>query len=76
MVEIIVKYNYDDVPYDMHTGLRCEEIVRCRDCDYCTEEGIYTPQYYCNNMHWHYLSWQGTSTEPDGFCKWGKRREV
>lgn len=52
-----------------------EEIVRCKDCADCTEEGIYTPQYYCNNRHWHYLSWQGTSTDPNGFCKWGKRKE-
>ena len=52
-----------------------EEIVRCCDCADCTEEGIYTPQYYCHNRRWHYLGWQGTPTEPDGFCKWGKRKK-
>ena len=53
-----------------------ERIVRCKDCEYCTEEGIYAPQYYCNNMHWHYLSWQGTPTDPNGFCKWGKHKQT
>lgn len=52
-----------------------EEIVRCKDCVDCTEEGIYTPQYYCCSRHWNYQSWQGTPTEPDGFCKWGKRKK-
>ena len=52
-----------------------EEIVRCRDCADCTEEGIYTPQYYCRSIQWNHQSWQGTPTDPDGFCKWGKRKE-
>lgn len=51
-----------------------EEIVRCKDCADCTEEGIYTPQYYCRSRHWNYQSWQGTPIDPDGFCKWGKRK--
>lgn len=53
-----------------------EEIVRCIDCEDCSEEGIYTPQYYCCSRHWNYHGWQGTPTDPDGFCKWGKRKVV
>lgn len=52
-----------------------EEIIRCKDCADCTEEGIYTPQYYCNSRHWN-SGCCSTPTEPDGFCKWGKRKKL
>ena len=45
------------------------EIVRCRDSEHFDEETS-----LCNRLgkfpEWH------ACTEPDGFCKWGERREV
>ena len=51
-----------------------EEIVRCKDCADCTEEGIYTPQYYCGSRHWNSGCCR-TPTDPNGFCAWGKRKK-
>lgn len=39
-----------------------ERVVRCRDCvSWDADEG------WCNGFD--------CSTEPDGFCRWGERRE-
>ena len=79
IIDTTEEIDYRLTPFDGYCevwGEVREEIVRCKDCEDCTEEGVYTPQYYCRSSHWNYLSWQGTPTEPDGFCKWGKRREV
>ena len=43
-----------------------ELIVRCRDCAYYTEDDM---EYY------HYCGSWCEQVEPDGFCKWGERRE-
>lgn len=51
-----------------------EEIVRCRDCADCTEEGIYTPQYYCGSRHWNSGCCR-TPTDPNGFCAWAERKK-
>lgn len=54
-----------------------ERIVRCRDCRYATDEG-----YGCKHFS-HYeqgasYRWEDApaDVEPDGFCKWGERKEV
>ena len=41
-----------------------EEIVRCRDCKYYNECWD-----FCERLK------PGMVVEPDGFCKWGERRE-
>ena len=65
--------------YAEHDGVRCEPIVRCRDCfwfnDYhgkchrpalvITDEGVF------ESGDGNYLS--VTEAEPNGFCKWGRR---
>lgn len=64
---------------DGHEGhwLTGEEIVRCRDCEHANKGGT-----LCN----FFASWvpvaggdeyedMPADVEPDGFCKWGKRRE-
>lgn len=65
---------YDDFSFEVFEECDVvEEVVRCRDCVDCNEEGIYTPQYYCLSKHWN-SGCSGTPTDPDGFCKWGKRK--
>ena len=55
-----------DTPY-----LR-EEIVRCRDCKFCHKnycEKRISPTASPSEIHW-------IPVEPDGFCKWGERRDA
>ena len=58
-----------------HHWLTGEEIVRCRDCKHCNDEGIHTPAYFCLNDHFVRPSY-AMPTEPNGFCAWGERRDV
>ena len=48
-------------------GVKCEEIVRCRDCKH-SDKG-----YWCR-----YFGKYGdlSTVEPDGFCAWGERKVV
>ncbi len=63
--------------YTDHDGVKCERVVRCRDCKHSHKDGT-----LCNL----FASWVSIAggdeyecmpadVEPDGFCKWGKRRE-
>lgn len=55
-------YSFDGVTEQgIETYMRREEIVRCRDCKKC-------------NIGWcvHF----NNIVKPDGFCKWGVRRDV
>jgi len=61
------------------SGVKCEPIVRCRDCEYATVR--YSPFHgvdvmYCERFL--HMASQATSAkvEPDGFCAWGERREA
>lgn len=50
-----------------------EEIVRCKDCKHYSEyEWVMVTDVsdVC-----HFFS-DGVKVEPDGFCKWGERKEV
>ena len=69
------EYVINKSAYDSGVESVKEEIVRCKDCADCTEEGIYTPQYYCGSRRWN-RGCCATPTDPNGFCKWGKRRQV
>lgn len=65
---------------DGHEGhwLTGEEIVRCMDCEHIHEHDMRAyggdhDQLLCH--HFSMSSSAGWPVEPDGFCKWGKRRE-
>ena len=53
-----------------------EEIVRCRDCKHFTPKGTYkfengkTNADYCKYVR----GWMMQIT-PDGYCKWGERKD-
>jgi len=59
-------------------GVNCKEvaefigaIVRCRDCKFCHKnycEKRISPTVSPSEIYW-------IPVEPDGFCKWGERRE-
>lgn len=52
-----------------------EEIVRCRDCAHAIDNGEKGNADYCGRPDGDggYLLF---SVEPDGFCKWGERRQL
>jgi len=65
MAEFVVDF------YSEHDGVRCEEVVRCREC------GWFKPD---SSDHEHrsgwWCKWWGTDlARPDKFCAWGKRRD-
>lgn len=43
-----------------------EEVVRCRDCYYCTDSPAWPGANECDFIN--------RGVEPDGFCAWGERR--
>ena len=56
------------------------QVVRCKDCEYCSEsESLYRPSYLrCDHPNMEYDTecldmW--VEVEADGFCSYGKRRE-
>lgn len=77
-VKIIVSVNldlYDE--YERRDLLDdVDVIVQCRDCKYSTEEGITTECYFCHLPRWNTNPMDASPVEPDGFCAWGKRREL
>lgn len=59
-------YDQFGKPLDAPMLTQREEIVRCRDCIYYDD---YLGSCVRGNAH------QVRAAEPDGFCKWGVRRE-
>lgn len=56
-----------------------ERIVRCRDCKHCREHDMRAYGGDCGQLLCHHFSMSsgaGWPVEPDGFCKWGERKEV
>lgn len=45
-----------------------EEIIRCRDCIYSVNDAMYCTEGCCDESEYR-------NVEPDGFCKWGRRRK-
>lgn len=45
-----------------------EEVVRCRDCYYCTDSPAWLGAFECDFIN--------RGVEPDGFCAWGERRDA
>ena len=52
------------VSSELVSWVRCEEVIRCRDCRKSDPEAYdYCEFYYANGR------------EPDGFCAWAERRK-
>jgi len=65
MAEYVVDF------YSEHDGVRCEEVVRCRDCGWFKQDG----SDHEHRSGW-WCKWWGTDlVRPDKFCAWGKRRD-
>ena len=66
MSEYIVEFGYEPP-----SGVK-ERIVRCRDCEHYDQDDepseIYPDRYLCDKMI--------AFMPPDGFCSFGKRKEV
>lgn len=66
MAEYVVDF------YSEHDGVRCEEVVRCRDCVYRRRswnghEPNFIGDWFCSYTGGH-------EVKPDGFCYRGVRR--
>lgn len=53
-----------------------EEIVRCKDCIHYYEAEEYHPQGNYNRRCCKYFDTYNDEVEPDGFCKWGEKRDA
>ena len=64
-------------PWTDEERLSDEEVVRCRDCKYVTDEG-YGCKYFSHYEQGASYRWEDVPAEvkPDGFCAWGEEREV
>lgn len=53
-----------------------ERIVRCKDCEHATDDG-YGCTLFGRREQGASYRWEDVpaEVEPDGFCKWGVRRE-
>ncbi|MBQ9006727.1 MAG: hypothetical protein IJ092_10205 [Atopobiaceae bacterium] len=61
-------------PSSQNAGWRVHErIVRCRDCEHYREHEWILVTDVSDVCHFF---GDGVKVEPDGFCKWGKRKEV
>lgn len=69
MAEYVVDF------YSEHDGVKCEEVVRCRDCKHATDDG-YGCKLFSHYERGAYYQWEDVpaEVEPNGFCKWGERR--
>ena len=56
-------------------GERLTEIVRCRDCKHYYEAENYHPNGNYVMRCCKYFDAYNDEVEPDGFCKWGERRD-
>ena len=65
MAEFVVDF------YSEHDGVRCEQVVRCRDCA-CFSVDDSGHEY---RSDWWCKRWYTDMVMPDGFCAWGVRRE-
>lgn len=64
MAEYVVDF------YSEHDGVKCEKVVRCRDCGWFEPDG----SDHEHRSGW-WCKWWGTDlARPDKFCAWGKRR--
>lgn len=66
--------------FDLAEGIDCrelEQIVRCRDCKYATDDGygctLFGRREQVGNYRWEDVT---AEVEPDGYCAWGERRDA
>ena len=72
-----IQERVDEIALDKAAGTLAKygyvKVVRCRDCAYiCNRE-------YANGLEFHtcsYFDSEHAEVEPDGFCKWGERRDA
>jgi len=58
--------------YTDHDGVKCERVVRCRDC----KRFKLDDSDHDHRGRW-WCKWWGTdSVNPNGFCAWGCRKET
>lgn len=65
MAEYVVDF------YSEHDGVRCEEVVRCRDCSWFEPDG----SDHEHRSGWRCKWWGTDLARPDKFCAWGVRRD-
>lgn len=70
MAEFVVDF------YSKHDGVRCERIVRCRDCRHYYECEEYSPHGNYVRRCCEYFDSYSDDVTPDGFCAWGERRDA
>lgn len=81
VVRIVSEYVYREhrksesskhVKSELVSWVRCEEVIRCRDCLYWIDDD------FCNNPQWHvsHPACERPCTEPNGFCSWAERRQA
>lgn len=68
MSEYIIESKYDTLN-GTFSQIKCEEIVRCRDCTFFRGK-----DWRCTSYQWHNCD-ESPEVEPDGFCAWGERRD-
>ena len=71
-------YSYDEMAVLLAAfktlGMLGERIVRCKDCRHYTDHEWVIATDVDDVCHfWH---GEPTKVEPDGFCKWGERRDA
>ncbi len=78
MSEYVVEVEYDTLN-GTFSQKRCEEIVRCRDCEHCHEHDMRAYGGGCDQLLCHHFSMSsgaGWPVDPDGYCAWGERRDA
>lgn len=64
------EYVINKFAYDSGVEGVKEKIVRCKDCEYLEEDDS---KWRCSNLEF-YIDFV-CGEKPDGFCKWGERKE-
>ena len=78
MTEYIITVDETKTDYDGNVPISAKrEIVRCRDCEHfdSLRDGCW---WFAHAERQSDYSWadEPSDVEPDGFCKWGERRDV
>ncbi len=62
--------------YCAQSGVKCERIVRCRDCKHFTPKGAHKFENGRTNLDYcKYIRGFMLQITPDGYCAWGERKE-
>lgn len=61
-----VRINDIDITVSM---VRCQKIVRCKDCKYATDDDVDTTRFWCG------YKWPAFAVPGDGYCFRGERKD-